>query len=128
MISLVRRKAGLAVPAETFTNIPNENLNSTIKKWQNFEKKSWIEFIEKLEKLSKSQFTEAQKAIYRSGEMELANAYRNLFIDPVNGLKMSGSARNGALFVSFPFLPFPSLPFPLLLGHGSLLRLQEHTS
>ena len=38
MISLVRRKAGLAAPVETFTNNPNESLNSTIKKWQNYEK------------------------------------------------------------------------------------------
>ena len=36
-------------------------------------------------------------ANYGIGEMELANAYKNLFIDPAKWLKMSGSTRNGAL-------------------------------
>ena len=63
MMAPIRRKAGIKAPPETFTNNPNESLNKAVKTWQNFEKKTWVEFVEKLSSLVQSQITEAQKAI-----------------------------------------------------------------
>ena len=97
MLSSVRRKVGIEAPLETFTNNPNESVNSTVKKWQNFERKSWSEFIEKFAKLVQAQLVEAQKAIYGSGEFELHEDFKHLQIEPGKWLRMSSTARMGAL-------------------------------
>ena len=97
MLSSVRRKVGIEAPLETFTNNPNESVNSTVKKWQNFKRKSWSEFIEKFAKLVQAQLVEAQKAIYGSGEFELHEDFKHLQIEPGKWLRMSSTARMGAL-------------------------------
>ena len=56
-------------------------MNSTIKKWVNFTKSTWPEFVMKLQELMELQLKEGDKAVYGSGEYMLAPSLTKFAID-----------------------------------------------
>ena len=97
VISSVRRQAGVNAPSEKYTTNANESLNKVVKFWQNFTKKNWPDFLEKLKGLVKAQVTEAQKALFGGGEYELSPTYQHLMIDSARWSRMSPALRLKAL-------------------------------
>jgi hypothetical protein len=97
VISSVRRQAGVNAPSEKYTTNANESLNKVVKFWQNFTKKNWPDFLEKLKGLVKAQVTEAQKALFGGGEYELSPTYQHLLIDSARWSRMSPALRLKAL-------------------------------
>jgi hypothetical protein len=71
MIRPIRESALLGSPPLKFINNPNESSNNVVKRWTSFTKSTWPEFIQKPQMLVESQLTEADKALYRSGEYSL---------------------------------------------------------
>ena len=90
MIGAVRKAAHVT---GKFTNNPNESMNSTIKKWVNFTKSTWPEFVMKLQELMELQLKEGDKAVYGSGEYMLAPSFTKFAIDPNIWHQMKPSQR-----------------------------------
>jgi hypothetical protein len=78
MIASVRKAANIE---GRFTNNPNESVNSSIKKWVNFKKNTWPEFVVKLQELIEIQLKEGDKSVYGNGDYILAPSFSKFAVD-----------------------------------------------
>lgn len=90
MIESVRSAAQVETD---FTMNPSESLNEEMKSWVDREKSTMTVFNEKFENLRVAQESEAEKAIYRCGEYELAENFRNLQVEPHKWKQLSPQNR-----------------------------------
>ena len=80
MIRPARERVQLGTPPVKFANNPNVSSNSIVKHWTGFKKNSWPAFIQKL---VESQLSEADKAIYGTGEYSLSSELSHFQVDAV---------------------------------------------
>lgn len=96
MIRPICERAQLGSPVKLTTN-PNGSSNSVVKDWTGFKKSSWPGFVQKLQKLVDSQLSEADKAVYGTGEYSLSAELSHFQVDGVKRHRMSPAQRKAHL-------------------------------